>query len=199
MWLLHARPVSKLVLLRALSSEKSLKPATPKVIKIMLLATMLLLMPFPATADTSKAVTETPTVTTSAATATAESSKDTDAGQPLPLFPEAKVVTDLMAAQDAAEGYAADSRYSESVAIQPGTPLIRRILTKPLGKRKMWYALSISAAARRRSMRGRRGESSPADTARSRIRCCAPSYTRSRAVCRDASQLPCCWIMWASA
>jgi hypothetical protein len=104
----------------------------------MLLATILLLCPFPQIEGTAKAVTnETPA-------AVSDSTKDSSLSQPLPSAPEPKVKSDTeVASSEMIEpGYA---------PVQPGTPIqgVRMSVTLPsesAAQRKLWYALTISGS-----------------------------------------------------
>src|SRR5580693_4425569 len=101
----------------------------------MLLATILLLCPFPQIAGTAK------TLTNDSAAVAGDSTKDSSLSQPLPSAPEAKVKSD-------AEVAAIEPGYTPA---QPGTPLVgvKMSVTRPYEtptRRKLWYVLSISGS-----------------------------------------------------
>jgi hypothetical protein len=116
----------------------------------MLLATILLLVPYPQTGNTPNAATD------AAAAVTSESTKTSSLSQPLSSMPEPQVKTD---AETAAGGpiLAADASSSAVVpadAVQPPsyTP-VSLAAVKPAGaghyeasanQRKLWYALAFS-------------------------------------------------------
>jgi hypothetical protein len=101
----------------------------------MLLATILLLCPFPQIEGAAK------TVTNDSAGVASESTKDSSLSQPLPSAPEPKVKND-------AEVAAIEPGYTP---VQPGTPLVgvRMSVTRPYEtptRRKLWYVLSITGS-----------------------------------------------------
>src|ERR1700730_1339912 len=101
----------------------------------MLLATILLLCPFPQIEGAAK------TVTSDSATVASESAKDSSLSQPLPSAPEPKVKSDADAA-------AIEPGYTP---VQPGTPLVgvKMSVTRPYEtptRRKLWYVLSITGS-----------------------------------------------------
>jgi hypothetical protein len=104
----------------------------------MLLATILLLCPFPQIEGTAKAV------TSDTAAAVSDSAKDSSLSQPLPSAPEPKVKSDaaVTSSEMIEPGY---------TPVQPGTPIkgVRMSATIPsesAGQRKLWYALTISGS-----------------------------------------------------
>ena len=104
----------------------------------MLLATILLLCPFPQIEGTAKAVTN------DAAAAVSDSTKDSSLSQPLPSAPEPKVKSDA----EVASSEMIEPGYTP---VQPGTPIkgVRMSVTLPsegAGQRKLWYALTISGS-----------------------------------------------------
>jgi hypothetical protein len=111
----------------------------------MLLATILLLCPFPQIEGTAKAVTyEIPAVVTSTASDSASAANDSSLSQPLPSAPEPKVKSDAeIASSELIEpGY---------TTVQPSTPMkgVRMSITRPsegAGQRKLWYALTITGS-----------------------------------------------------
>jgi hypothetical protein len=112
----------------------------------MLLATILLLCPFPQIEGTAKAVThEAPSVTeVPGDSASASAPRDSSLSQPLISAPEPRVKTDAEMASSALiePGY---------LPAQPAAPIkgVRMSLMRPTetaGQRKLWYALTITGS-----------------------------------------------------
>ncbi len=104
----------------------------------MLLATILLLCPFPQIEGTAKAVTN------ETASAVSDSTKGSSLSQPLPSAPEPKVKsgTEVASNEMIEPGY---------TSVQPGSSIkgVRMSVTRPsesAGQRKLWYALTISGS-----------------------------------------------------
>ena len=113
----------------------------------MLLATILLLCPFPQIAGAAKVATDTATVASdSASDSTNHSTKDSSLSQPLPSAPEAKVKSDVERAS--ASAAAIEPNYTPA---QPSAPLrgVKMSVSRPretVTQRRLWYALSISGS-----------------------------------------------------
>jgi hypothetical protein len=110
----------------------------------MLLATILLLCPFPQIAGTVQAVTTDTTVVVM--DSASDSTKDASLSQPLPSAPEPKVKTDL---EVAASAEAIEPGYVP--AVQPSKPLsgVKMSVTRPYettDQRRLWYALSMTGS-----------------------------------------------------
>jgi hypothetical protein len=112
----------------------------------MLLATILLLYPFPQTGDAIKAVAERP------AGVSVEAAKDPSLSKALPSVPEPKIKTDAeIAADSSAAGVTPASAGepitpgSASPAIRPGKPAFNREDVSER-KKKVWYALTIASS-----------------------------------------------------
>jgi hypothetical protein len=113
----------------------------------MLLATILLLCPFPQIEGTAKAVTHdaaSVTATPSDSASASAPAKDSSLSQPLLSAPEPKVKTDAEIASSALiePGY---------LPAQPAAPIkgVRMSLRRPTetaGQRKLWYALAITGS-----------------------------------------------------
>jgi hypothetical protein len=104
----------------------------------MLLATILLLCPFPQIEGTAKAVTNDPPA------AVSDSTEDSSLSQPLPSAPEPKVKSDT----EVASSEMIEPGYTP---VEPRTPIkgVRMSATLPsesAGQRKLWYALTISGS-----------------------------------------------------
>jgi hypothetical protein len=104
----------------------------------MLLATILLLCPFPQIEGTAKAVTN------DTAAAVSDSTEDSSLSQPLPSAPEPKVKSDT----EVASSEMIEPGYTP---VQPGTPIkgVRMSIMRPsesAGQRKLWYALTLSGS-----------------------------------------------------
>jgi hypothetical protein len=110
----------------------------------MLLATILLLCPFPQIAGTAKTVTtDTAVVVMDSAS---DSTREASLSQPLPSAPEPKVKTDL---EVAASAEAIEPGYTP--AIQPSKPSsgVKMSVTRPYettNQRRLWYALSMTGS-----------------------------------------------------
>ena len=105
----------------------------------MLLATILLLCPFPQTGDTAKAP-ETSTVAVSA-----DSTSDSSLSQPLPSAPEPKVKTD---SEVAASMEAIQPAFTPAPAAAPlmGVRMSVPRAGESATQRHLWYALSITGS-----------------------------------------------------
>jgi hypothetical protein len=107
----------------------------------MLLATILLLCPFPQIAGAAKVATDTAAVVSDSS----DSTRDSSLSQPLPSAPEAKVKTDV---EVAATTETIEPGYTPA---QPARPLVgvKMSITRPYEtptQRRLWYALSISGS-----------------------------------------------------
>ncbi|MGB2623647.1 MAG: hypothetical protein WA857_05205 [Candidatus Acidiferrum sp.] len=112
----------------------------------MLLATILLLYPFPQSADTVKTVTERP------ASVSVEATNDTSAAKALPSVPEPKIKTDVEIAENSspagvAPATAADPMLpgSAPLALRPVKPAATGEYGTPREK-KIWYALMFASS-----------------------------------------------------
>jgi hypothetical protein len=112
----------------------------------MLLATILLLYPFPQTGDAIKAVAERP------ASVSVDAAKDSSLSKALPSVPDPKVKTDAEIAADSnaagvTPGAAAEPIQpgSAPLAIRPGKPAFNPEEVSER-KKKIWYALTIASS-----------------------------------------------------
>jgi hypothetical protein len=112
----------------------------------MLLATILLLYPFPQTGDAIKTVAERP------AGVSVDAAKDPSLAKALPSVPEPKIKTDVeIAADSSAAGVTPASAGepitpgSSSLAIRPGKPAFNPEDVSER-KKKVWYALTIASS-----------------------------------------------------
>src|ERR1700704_4575245 len=114
----------------------------------MLLATILLLCPFPKIEGTAKAIThDTASVMTESPSDSASASapaKDSSLSEPLISGPEPKVETDA----EIASSVSIEPGY---LPAQPAAPIkgVRMSLKRPTetpGRRKLWYALAITGS-----------------------------------------------------
>ena len=112
----------------------------------MLLATILLMCPFPQTADAVKAVTERP------ASVSADTTKDSSLLAALPSTPDPKIKTDVEIAD--ASNPAPLNPASAAAPITPGNPSLALRPVKPAAKgeygtgreKKIWYALIAASS-----------------------------------------------------
>ncbi|MGC1415851.1 MAG: hypothetical protein WA817_11240 [Candidatus Acidiferrum sp.] len=112
----------------------------------MLLATFLLMCPFPQTGDAVKAVTERP------ASVSADATKDSSLSATLPAAPEPKIKTDVEIAE--ASNPAPLNPASAAAPITPGNPSLALRPVKPAAKgeygtgreKKIWYALIAASS-----------------------------------------------------
>jgi hypothetical protein len=107
----------------------------------MLLATILLLCPFPQIAGAAKVATDTAAVVNDSA----DSAKDSSLSQPLPAAPEAKVKSDV---EVAASAETIEPGYTPA---QPAKPLmgVKMSVSRPREtptQRRLWYALSFTGS-----------------------------------------------------
>jgi hypothetical protein len=107
----------------------------------MLLATILLLCPFPQIAGAAKVATD----TAAAVNDSADSAKDSSLSQPLPAAPEAKVKSDV---EVAAAAEMIEPGYTPA---QPARPLagVKMSVSRPREtptQRRLWYALSFTGS-----------------------------------------------------
>jgi hypothetical protein len=107
----------------------------------MLLATILLLCPFPQIAGAAKVATDTSAVVNDSA----EPAKDSSLSQPLPSAPEAKVKSDV---EVAASAETIEPGYTSA---QPAKPLmgVKMSVSRPREtptQRRLWYALSFTGS-----------------------------------------------------
>lgn len=112
----------------------------------MLLATFLLMCPFPQTGDAVRAVTERP------ASVSADATKDSSLSATLPAAPEPKIKTDVEIAE--ASNPAPLNPASAAAPITPGNPSLALRPVKPAAKgeygtgreKKIWYALIAASS-----------------------------------------------------
>ena len=111
----------------------------------MLLATILLLYPFPQTGDAVKAVTE------RSASVSVDAANDSSSSKSLPSVPNPKIKTDAEVAADATpasvtpgSGAAPIEPGSAPLSIRPGKPAFNRDDASERKKKKVWYALAAA-------------------------------------------------------
>jgi hypothetical protein len=112
----------------------------------MLLATILLLYPFPLSGDTVKAVTERP------ASVTVDAAKDSSLSRALPSAPEPKIKSDAEIAADSNPAGVTPAPAAEPIvpgsaplAIRPGKPAFNPEDVSERQK-KVWYALTFASS-----------------------------------------------------
>ena len=112
----------------------------------MLLATILLLYPFPQSGDTVKAVTERP------ASVTVDAAKDSSLSRALPSAPEPKINSDTEIAADSNPAGVTPAPAAEPIvpgsaplAIRPGKPAFHPEDVSERQK-KVWYALTFASS-----------------------------------------------------
>jgi len=111
----------------------------------MLLATILLLCPFPQIAGAAKVATDTAAVASdSGSDSTNHSTKDSSLSQPLPSAPEAKVKSDV----EIASTTAIEPGYTPGLPVKPlmGVKMSVSRPRETVTQRRLWYALSISGS-----------------------------------------------------
>jgi|ERR1700676_929931 len=112
----------------------------------MLLATILLLYPFPQSGDVAKAITERPTGVS------VDAAKDSSLSKALPSAPEPKIKNDAEIAADSSS--AGVTPASAAVPIEPGSAPLALRPGKPAfnpedvseRQKKVWYALTIASS-----------------------------------------------------
>lgn len=113
----------------------------------MLLATILLMCPFPQTGEAAKPVVERP------ASVSIETAKDSSLSNPLPATPEPKIKTDEELAGDSSS--AAANAAPAGAAITPANPPLSLRPVKPAGggeygtgrEKKIWYSLIVASSS----------------------------------------------------
>jgi hypothetical protein len=112
----------------------------------MLLATILLLYPFPQSRDTVKAVTERP------ASVSLDAAKDSSLSRTLPSAPEPKIKSDTDIAADSSPAGVTPASAAEPIlpgnaplAIRPGKPAFNPEDVSERQK-KVWYALTLASS-----------------------------------------------------
>jgi hypothetical protein len=112
----------------------------------MLLATILLLYPFPQSGDAIKAVTERP------ASVSVDAAKDTSLSKTLPSVPEPKIKSDSAIAGESSSAGVTPAAAAQPIepgsaplAIRPGKPAFNREDVSERQK-KVWYALTFASS-----------------------------------------------------
>lgn len=112
----------------------------------MLLATILLLYPFPQSGDVAKTVVERP------AGVSVEATKDSSSAKALPSTPEPKIKSDVEIADDSNPAGVAPAPAADPIvpgnsplAIKPGKPAFNREYNTERQK-KVWYALTVASS-----------------------------------------------------
>jgi hypothetical protein len=114
----------------------------------MLLATILLLCPFPQIGETVKETANPAAMISIDLNDSADATSDSSVAQPLPVAPEAKVKTDA----DLAAADPIQPGFTPAPAVMPaGTPIrgVKMSITRPRENRReraLWYALSVSGS-----------------------------------------------------
>src|SRR5678810_493365 len=112
----------------------------------MLLATILLLSPFPQSGDVAKTVVERP------ASVSVDATKDSSSAKVLPSTPEPKIKNDVEIADASSPATVAPAAVAEPIvpgnsplALRPGKPAFNREYNKKR-KKKVWYALTVASS-----------------------------------------------------
>jgi hypothetical protein len=112
----------------------------------MLLATILLLCPFPQIGDTAKAAANAPAAISADSTDSADSSKDASLSQPLPAAPEAKVKTDVELAEAIQPGFTPAAAVPAGAPLRGVKPSLTRRPQETTRQRALWYALAVTGS-----------------------------------------------------
>jgi len=112
----------------------------------MLLATILLLSPFPQSGDVAKTVVERP------ASVSVDATKDSSSAKVLPSTPEPKIKNDVEIADASSPATVAPAAVAEPIvpgnsplALRPGKPAFNREYNTERQK-KVWYALTVASS-----------------------------------------------------